>query len=208
MKRLMLSVALAAAWASAAHADMSGGAVKIGVLTDQSGVFSSLAGQGSVVAAQMAIEDFGDKLGVPVELVSADHQNKADVGTQIARQWYDVEGVDLIAVSNRSRESSEAVAREFDIPHVFDKWQDLIASPDIDAVVIGTWPNTHCEMTCAALEAGKHVLVEARMARNRPGARPVRPAPALSVDPAALPPTGTDGRGVPRQGLCDGRTDE
>lgn len=96
MKRLMLSVALAAAWAGTAHADMSGGGVKIGVLTDQSGVFSSLAGQGSVIAAKMAIEDFGDKLGVPVELLSADHQNKADVGTQIARQWYDVEGVDLI----------------------------------------------------------------------------------------------------------------
>ncbi|MEP9373847.1 ABC transporter substrate-binding protein [Mesorhizobium sp. KR1-2] len=96
MKRYMLSVALATALATTAHADMSGGAVKIGVLTDKSGVFSSLAGEGSVVAAQMAIEDFGDKLGVPVELVSADHQNKADVGTQIARQWYDVEGVDLI----------------------------------------------------------------------------------------------------------------
>lgn len=96
MKRFMVSAALAAVWATAAHADMSGGAVKIGVLTDQSGVFSSLAGQGSVVAAEMAVEDFGDKLGVPVELVSADHQNKADVGTQIARQWYDVEGVDLI----------------------------------------------------------------------------------------------------------------
>ncbi len=96
MKRFMVSAALAAVWATAAHADMSGGAVKIGVLTDQSGVFSSLAGQGSVVAAGMAVEDFGDKLGVPVELVSADHQNKADVGTQIARQWYDVEGVDLI----------------------------------------------------------------------------------------------------------------
>lgn len=96
MKRFMFSVALATALATTAHADMSGGAVKIGVLTDQSGVFSSLAGKGSVVAAQMAIEDFGDKLGVPVELVSADHQNKADVGTQIARRWYDVEGVDLI----------------------------------------------------------------------------------------------------------------
>ena len=55
MKRLMLSVALAAAWAGTAHADMSGNGVKIGVLTDQSGVFSSLAGKGSVVAAQMAL---------------------------------------------------------------------------------------------------------------------------------------------------------
>ena len=96
MKRLVSYLAMTAALATAAHAEMSGNAVKVGVLTDQSGVFSSLAGKGSIVAAQMAIDDFGDKLGVPVELLSADHQNKADVGTQIARQWYDVEGVDLI----------------------------------------------------------------------------------------------------------------
>jgi branched-chain amino acid transport system substrate-binding protein len=96
MKRLVSYLAMTAALATAAHAEMSGNAVKVGVLTDQSGVFSSLAGKGSIVAAEMAIKDFGDKLGVPVELLSADHQNKADVGTQIARQWYDVEGVDLI----------------------------------------------------------------------------------------------------------------
>lgn len=96
MKRLVSYLAMTAALVTAAHAEMSGNAVKVGVLTDQSGVFSSLAGKGSIVAAQMAVEDFGDKLGVPVEVLSADHQNKADVGTQIARQWYDVEGVDLI----------------------------------------------------------------------------------------------------------------
>lgn len=96
MNRLVSYLAVTVALTATAHAEMSGNAVKIGVLTDQSGVFSSLAGQGSVVAAQMAIDDFGDKLGVPVQLLSADHQNKADVGTQIARQWYDVEGVDLI----------------------------------------------------------------------------------------------------------------
>ena len=71
--------------------------VKIGVLTDQSGVFSSLAGRGSVVAARMAAEDFGGKVaGKSIEVVDADHQNKADVGAQIARRWFDVENVDMI----------------------------------------------------------------------------------------------------------------
>ncbi len=82
-----------------------------------------------------------------------------------------IEGVEIVSVANRTRESGEAVAAEFGIPKVFDAWQDLIADPDVDAVVIGTWPNTHCEMTCAALEAGKHVLTEARMARNLAEAR-------------------------------------
>ncbi|MBJ2150275.1 MULTISPECIES: ABC transporter substrate-binding protein [Paracoccaceae] len=95
MKIFVSALALLAAGATAASAEISNNSVKIGVLTDQSGVFSSLAGTGSVVAAEMAIADFGDRLG-KIELVSADHQNKADIGTQIARRWYDVEGVDLI----------------------------------------------------------------------------------------------------------------
>ncbi|MCW5719576.1 MAG: ABC transporter substrate-binding protein [Devosia sp.] len=96
MKRTVSCLAMMVALTTAAHAQMANDGIKIGVLTDQSGVFSSLAGAGSVVAANMAVEDFGDKFGVPVQVVSADHQNKADVGTQIARQWYDVEGVDVI----------------------------------------------------------------------------------------------------------------
>jgi len=82
-----------------------------------------------------------------------------------------IDGVELTGVVNRSRESSEAVAAEFGIPKVYDTWQQLIADPEIDAVCIGTWPNTHCELACAALEAGKHVLTEARMARNLAEAR-------------------------------------
>ncbi|CAH1694725.1 Amino acid/amide ABC transporter substrate-binding protein, HAAT family [Hyphomicrobiales bacterium] len=97
MKKLCLGLFAAACSASAAMAQMSDNTVKIGVLTDQTGVFSSLAGKGSVVAAQMAIEDFGNRIGgKPVELVSADHQNKADIGAQTARRWYDTEGVDMI----------------------------------------------------------------------------------------------------------------
>jgi len=71
--------------------------VKIGVLSDMSSLYTDLAGAGSVVAAKMAVEDSGvEKRGYKVEIISADHQNKPDVGSQIARQWYDIEGVDVI----------------------------------------------------------------------------------------------------------------
>ena len=71
--------------------------VKIGVLNDRSGLYADLSGEGSVVAARMAVEDFkaADK-GIKVEIVSADHQNKPDIGSNIARQWYDQDGVDVI----------------------------------------------------------------------------------------------------------------
>ena len=75
--------------------DMS---VKIGVLNDQSGIYSDLAGRGSVIAARMAVEDFaGASKGINVEIVSGDHQNKPDVGNTIARDWIDQQGVDVIA---------------------------------------------------------------------------------------------------------------
>jgi len=71
--------------------------VKIGVLNDRSGVYADLSGEGSVVAAQMAVEDFDAKgKGINVEIVSADHQNKPDIASNIARQWYDQDGVDAI----------------------------------------------------------------------------------------------------------------
>jgi branched-chain amino acid transport system substrate-binding protein len=72
--------------------------VKIGVMNDRSGIYSDIGGEGSVIAANMAVEDFkaADK-GINVEIVSADHQNKPDVGSNIARQWYDTENVDVIA---------------------------------------------------------------------------------------------------------------
>jgi branched-chain amino acid transport system substrate-binding protein len=71
--------------------------VKIGVLTDMSSLYRDIGGPGSVAAAQMAIDDFGDKvLGQPIQLVSADHQNKPDIGSAIARKWYSDEGVDVI----------------------------------------------------------------------------------------------------------------
>ena len=83
--------------AGLAQAQISDGVIKIGVLNDQSGTYADLAGPGSVVAARMAVEDFGAaKKGMKVEIVVADHQNKPDVGSSISRQWYDVDKVDAI----------------------------------------------------------------------------------------------------------------
>lgn len=70
--------------------------VKIGVLSDMNSLYADITGKGTVAAARMAAEDFGPVLGKPVEVVSADHQNKADVASGIARRWYDTEGVDMI----------------------------------------------------------------------------------------------------------------
>jgi branched-chain amino acid transport system substrate-binding protein len=83
--------------AGQAHAQVSDGVVRIGVLNDESGPYAALAGAGSRVAALMAVEDFAAAAkGMKVEIVFADHQNKPDVGTKIARQWYDAEKVDVI----------------------------------------------------------------------------------------------------------------
>src|SRR4030095_86668 len=93
---LVLALALMAA-AGPAAADISDGVIKIGVLNDQSSLYADLGGQGSVVAARMAVEDFGAPAkGLKVEIIFADHQNKADVGSAVARQWYDVDKVDVI----------------------------------------------------------------------------------------------------------------
>jgi len=97
MRIAILLAALLALGPATAWAQISDGVIKIGVLNDQSGLYADLAGQGSVVAARMAVEDYGaEKKGMKVEVVFADHQNKADVGSAIARQWYDVDKVDLI----------------------------------------------------------------------------------------------------------------
>src|SRR5215470_14743066 len=70
--------------------------VKIGVLNDQTTVYADSQGIGSVIAAQFAVDDYAAKLGVKAEVVSADHQNKVDIGATIARNWYEVQGVDMI----------------------------------------------------------------------------------------------------------------
>lgn len=78
--------------------------------------------------------------------------------------------VEVAVVCNRSEESSRRVAGEFGIPRIAREWQQVVDDPEIQAIMIGTWPNLHAEATVAALEAGKHVLTEARMARNLPEA--------------------------------------
>ena len=122
MKRSLLALAASAALASTAglaQAQVSDGVIKIGVLTDMSSLYTDLSGKGSELAARMAIEDFGAaRKGMKVEIVSADHQNKPDVGSSIARQWYDVDKVDAIvdtpnsgvalAVNQLTREKGKA----------------------------------------------------------------------------------------------------
>src|SRR3984885_6011933 len=98
-KRISMLGALAAAMlaSTAALAQVSDDVVKIGVLTDMNGPASTPTGQGSVTAAQMAVEDFGGPvLGKPVSVIVGDHQLKPDIGPGLARRWYDTEQVDLI----------------------------------------------------------------------------------------------------------------
>jgi predicted dehydrogenase len=77
-----------------------------------------------------------------------------------------IPGVKVMAVCNRTKASGELVAKEYGIPTVTDNWRDIVESSEIDAICIGTWPNLHGKLAMAALRAGKHVLTEARMARN------------------------------------------
>ena len=97
MKLKVLAAAAALALSAGAQAQISGNVVKIGVLNDQSGTYADLAGPGSVTAARMAVEDFQKtNKDLKIEVVFADHQNKHDVGSQIARKWFDADGVDVI----------------------------------------------------------------------------------------------------------------
>ncbi|ULB11631.1 ABC transporter substrate-binding protein [Cereibacter azotoformans] len=97
MRKALLSAVSLAALAAPAAAQVSDDVVKIGILNDQSGVYADFGGRFSYEAARMAVEDYGGTvLDKPVEVVTADHQNKADIASNIARQWYDTEQVDAI----------------------------------------------------------------------------------------------------------------
>lgn len=99
MKKLTLAVALALSslTSTTLHAQSSADVVKIGVLADMSSIYSSIGGKGLIDAAKMAVEDFGGSvLGKPIELLSVDTQNKVDVASSRARQWFDVDGVDMV----------------------------------------------------------------------------------------------------------------
>jgi predicted dehydrogenase len=77
-----------------------------------------------------------------------------------------IDGVEIVSVCNRSRESARRVGQQFNIPEVYDHWWALVEAPDTEAIIIGTWPYLHHPVTLAALAAGKHVMCEARMAMN------------------------------------------
>jgi predicted dehydrogenase len=80
-------------------------------------------------------------------------------------------GVELVAVANRTRESAARIVKDYGFQRAEDDWHRVVEAPDLDAICIGTWPDMHAELTVAALDAGKHVLCEARMARNAAEAR-------------------------------------
>ncbi|GAA4259086.1 ABC transporter substrate-binding protein [Azospirillum formosense] len=98
LKTLLCGTALLALTAGAAHAQVSNNVIKIGVMNDRSGIYADLAGEGSAIAARLAAEEFGGKVaGAPIEIVVADHQNKADIAANTAREWIDAGNVDVIA---------------------------------------------------------------------------------------------------------------
>jgi predicted dehydrogenase len=126
---------------------------------------------------------------IRVGLIGAGANTKAFHIPGLARQ----DGVQIVAVANRSRESSQRVADEFGISKVHDHWQALLEDASIDAVCIGTWPYVHAPLTIAALEAGKHVLCEARMAMDHSQARTMLEAslrhPAFTAQVVPAPHT-------------------
>jgi branched-chain amino acid transport system substrate-binding protein len=94
---VIAGVFLCSASAAAQNGQVSDGVVRIGLIEDMSGVYADITGNGAVTAAQMAVEDFGGKvLGLPIEIVFADHQNKPDIGAAVARKWFDTDKVDAI----------------------------------------------------------------------------------------------------------------
>lgn len=118
-----------------------------------------------------------------------------------------IDGVDVVSVSNRTRESSQRAARRLGIPKVYDSWTDLVGAGDTNAVFIGTWPYLHMPVTIAALQAGKHVLCQSRMAMNAGEARQMLDASRRRPDlVTALVPTSRLGAGGQTIGglLADG----
>jgi hypothetical protein len=95
---LLAGVTLVAFTSGPVSAQFSDNLIKIGVLTDRSGIYSDINGEGSVVAARLAAEEFGNKVaGAPIEIITGDHQNKADIAANLARGWIDTDKVDVVA---------------------------------------------------------------------------------------------------------------
>jgi hypothetical protein len=173
MKKTLISTLVAAACAlglPAAQAQVSDGIIKIGVLTDMSSLYTDLSGKGSETAARFAIEDFQktSKAGLKVEVVSADHQNKPDVGSNVARQWYDVDKVDVIVDTPNSGVALAVnqITRE--------KGKAFLVSGAATAELTGKScsPNTiqwHRQRHCQ--DRWRHLVLPDRRLRLRPGTR-------------------------------------
>jgi len=117
-----------------------------------------------------------------------------------------IPGVEVVVVCNRSRESGERFASEFGIPRVESDWRGVVEAPDVDAVLVGTWPYMHRPVSVAALEAGKHVFCQARMAMNTKEAREMLAKAKESGKVAMLcpPPIGLKGDYVMKELLAQG----
>ncbi len=136
--------------------------LKIGVMNDMSGPYADHQGVGSVLCAQLAVQDFAAQAGVPVEIISADHQNKADVGLGIARRWYDGEGVDVIldvpnsavalAISGLAREKNKVLIGSGAGSSVLTGPQ---CSPNFIHWTYDTWSLGHSLGRAVTLEGGK-----------------------------------------------------
>src|ERR1700757_4248225 len=115
-KFLFSAAGLSVFLAGAVQAQISDGVVKIGVLTDMSGTYSDLSGEGTVVATQMAIDDFvaQEKPSFKVEMVYADHQNKGDIAANKAREWFERDGVDVVTdlVTSSTALAVQKIAKE------------------------------------------------------------------------------------------------
>lgn len=118
-----------------------------------------------------------------------------------------IEGVSLVAVCNRRPGSTAAIAREYGISCTYERWEDLVADPNVDAIVIGTWPYLHHPITLRALEAGKHVLTEARLSLNAAEAHEMLEAAnqrAHLVTQVVPSPYGLKGHDVMMELIADG----
>jgi HAD superfamily hydrolase (TIGR01509 family) len=116
--------------------------------------------------ADVTLADLGIRSGAPARLRVGVVGAGANTYARHIPGLQAIPGVEVVAVANRSAESGSKAAARFGIPRVAADWQEIVAAADVDAVVVGTWPYRHAEVTCAALEAGKHVLCEARMAMD------------------------------------------
>src|SRR5207249_10781008 len=160
----------------------------------------SEAGRGRGRASCLVQEDISHGCGVlPCRAMSGETIRVGFVGagkntrSRHIPGFQKLSGIELVAVANRTKESGERVARDFGIPRVYADWHELVRAREVDAVCIGTWPYMHREITVAALEHGKHVLCEARMAMDAAEGRQMleasRRAPHLITQLVPSPPT-------------------